>query len=327
MSASAKMPPLVVIDAAIPEDALAPLKHLSEIVRFEGAGELERIVVERGGDVMGLGTLLSTPVDASLMERLPHLRVAANCAVGFDNIDLEVAAKRGIVVTNTPNVLTEAVADLTWALILAVARRVREGDELVRSGRWSGWEPDQLLGLELAGGTLGILGLGRIGAAVARRAVGFRMDAIYWSRSARPDLETRLMLRRFPLERLLERADVVSVHLPLTPETRHLIGAGELARMKPGAILVNTSRGPVADEAALAGALADGRLAGAGLDVYEDEPRLHPGLLAHPRSVLLPHVGSATEATRRAMARLMADNLAAVLEGRPPLTPVAEPAA
>lgn len=314
--------PLVLVDADIPDAPLAALDGVAEILRYRHGTEIDRLISARGGAVAALGTLLSTRVDGALMERLPALRVVANCAVGVDNIDLAAAEKRNVIVTNTPDVLTEATADLAWALILAVARRVREGDALVRTGAWTGWHPRQLLGLELAGATLAILGLGSIGAAVARRAAAFKMDVIYWSRTARPDLESRLMLRRFPLEAALERADVVSIHLPLTDETRHRIGAPELARMKPGAILVNTARGPIVDEAALAEALATGHLAGAGLDVYEDEPRVHPGLLAHPRTVCLPHLGSATEATRLAMARLVAENIAAVLAGREAVTPV-----
>jgi glyoxylate reductase len=314
--------PLLFIHAAIPDEPLAPLASIAEIVRYADDTELEALVAARGHDVVGLGPLLSTPVDRSLLDRLPKLRVIANCAVGVDNVDLDAAGERKIVVTNTPDVLTDATADLTWALILAVARRLQEGDALVRSGAWAGWHPRQLLGLELAGSTLAVLGLGRIGEAVARRAAGFKMDVIYWSRSPRPDLESRLMLRRFPLEKALERADVVSIHLPLNDETRHLLDADRIARMKPGAILVNTARGPIVDEAAIAEALERGHLAGAGLDVYEDEPRVHPRLLAHSRTVLLPHLGSATDATRLAMARLMADNLSAVLAGRPTPTPV-----
>jgi glyoxylate reductase len=314
--------PLVLIDAAIHDEPLALLAEVAAVVRYANDRELDALVSQRGPEVVGLGTLLSTRVDAALLERMPNLRVVANCAVGIDNVDLDAAARRGIVVTNTPDVLTEATADLTWALILAVARRLREGEALVRSGEWEGWHPRQLLGMELAGSTLAILGLGRIGEAVARRAIGFKMDVVYVSRTPRPDLETRLMLRRFPLEQALERADVATVHLPLTDETRHLIGAAELARMRPGAILVNTARGPIVDEAALAEALERGRIAGAGLDVYEDEPRVHPRLLTHPRTVLLPHLGSATDRTRLAMARRVAENLLAVLAGRPAPTPV-----
>jgi glyoxylate reductase len=314
--------PLVLIDAAIHDEPLAPVAEVAEVVRYGEDHELDAVVSQRGGEVVGLGALLSTRVDAALLDRLPRLRIVANCAVGVDNVDVEAAARRGIVVTNTPDVLTEATADLTWALILAVARRLREGETLVRSGEWRGWHPRQLLGMELAGSTLAILGLGRIGEAVARRAIGFKMDVVYVGRTPRPDLEARLMLRRFPLEQALERADVVTIHLPLTDETRHMIGAPELARMKPAAILVNTARGPIVDEAALAEALELGRIAGAGLDVYEDEPRVHPRLLAHPRTVLLPHLGSATDKTRLAMARLVAENLLAVLAGRPAPTPV-----
>lgn len=321
--ASASPPrPLVLIDAAIHDEPLAALDGVAEVVRYADSEEREALIDARGSEVVGLGPLLSTQVDAALLERLPRLRIVANCAVGVDNVDLAAAAARGVVITNTPDVLTDATADLAWALILAVARRLREGETLLRTGRWTGWHTRLLLGLELAGSTLAILGMGRIGEAVAHRAIGFKMDVIYWSRSPRPDPESRLMLRRFPLHKALERADVVSIHLPLTDETRHLFDADRIACMKPGAILVNTSRGPIVDEAALADALQRGHLAGAGLDVYEDEPRVHPALLAHPRSVLLPHLGSATDATRLSMARLVAENLSAVLAGRSAITPV-----
>lgn len=314
--------PLVLIDGRIPDGPLAPLGEVAEVLRYAGDGELAALVEVRGKEVRGLAPLLTTVVDEALLARIPALDVVAVYAVGHDNVDLAAAARRGVAVTYTPDVLTEATADLTWALILAVARRLPEGERLARSGTWEGWHPRQLLGKEISGGTLGILGLGRIGAAVARRAIGFGMDVIYWSRSPRPDLETRLKARRFPLERLLERADVVTIHLPLTDETRHLLDGAAIARMKPDTILVNTARGPIVDEAALAAALARGHLFGAGLDVFEEEPAIHPGLVASDRVVLLPHLGSATVAAREGMARRVAENLLAVLRGEPPVTPV-----
>lgn len=313
--------PLLLVDARIPDAPLEPLTELAGVLRYR-EDELPELIERRGEEVVGLAPLLTTAVNDSLLERLPNLRVVANYAVGVDNVDLEAVAARGVVVTNTPDVLTEATADLTWALLLAVARRLREGEKLARSGEWTGWHPRQLLGKELGGSTLAILGLGRIGSAVARRAIGFKMDVIYFSRSPNPTLETRLMLRRFPLEASLERADVVSIHLPLTEETRHRIGAAELARMKEDAILVNTSRGPVVDEDALADALERGHLSGAGLDVHENEPMVHPRLRDSDRVVLLPHLGSATIETRNAMARVVAENLRAVLLGESPRTPV-----
>lgn len=314
--------PLVLIDAGIPDRPLQALDDLAEVVRYADDEALQALIRDRGGEVEGLTPLLTTQVDDDLLARLPNLKIIANYAAGVDNVDLEAAAARNVVVTNTPCVLTETTADLTWALILAVARRLREGEELARSGAWTGWHPRQLLGKDLTGRTLGILGLGRIGEAVARRALAFGMDVIYFNRSARSDLEARLMARRYPIERILEKADVVSVHLPLTDETHHLLGAEEIARMKDDAILVNTARGAIVDEDALADALERGHLFGAGLDVHEREPKIHPRLAESDRVVLLPHLGSATVGTRDAMARIVAENLESVLGGGPPVTPV-----
>ncbi|MDX1661615.1 MAG: D-glycerate dehydrogenase [Gemmatimonadota bacterium] len=280
------------------------------------------LVQERGREVKALAPLLTTKVDQYLLKSLPNLELVANYAVGVDNVDLEAARARNVAVTNTPDVLTEATADLTWALILAVARRLREGEELARSGEWTGWHPRQLRGKELAGKTLGILGLGRIGEAVARRALAFEMDVIYFNRSARSELEKQSSATRYPLDKVLDKADVVSIHLPLTEETRHLIGADQIARMKPDAILVNTARGPIIDENALADALSSGHLFGAGLDVHEEEPEIHPRLAASDRVVLLPHLGSATVEARDAMARIVAENVEAVLRGETPPTDV-----
>lgn len=256
------------------------------------------------------------------LKSLPKLRIVANCAVGYNNIDLVAAEMRKITVTNTPDVLTDATADLTWALILACARRLPEGIELVRSGHWMGWHPEQLLGLELRGHTLGIVGAGRIGQAVGKRAVGFGMRVVYSARRPRPEFERATGAVRLELTPLLQASDVVSLHAPSTPETKGLINGDTLARMKPGAILVNTARGDLVREEALALALESGHLGAAGLDVYTDEPDILPRLRAAPRTVLLPHIGSATADTRREMARIAVANVRAVLEGRPPLTPV-----
>lgn len=273
--------------------------------------------------VVALVPLLSRPIGAAELERLPALRVVANYAVGYDNVDVSAAAARGVVVTNTPDVLTEATADLTWALILAAARRLREGLDLSRSGEWAGWEPGQLLGLGLQDGMLGIVGAGRIGSAVARRAPGFGMEALYWSRTRVPELEDELGARRADrLEDLLEAADVVSIHLPLTEETHGLIDGPKLECLKPGAVLVNTARGEVVDEAALVRGLREGRPAAAGLDVFEREPEIPVELRELPNAFLLPHLGSATREARRAMWRLAAANVRRVLAGDPPLTPV-----
>ncbi|HPB27424.1 MAG TPA: D-glycerate dehydrogenase [Acidobacteriota bacterium] len=271
----------------------------------------------------GLVCLLTDTIDAALIDAAPDLQIIANVGVGFNNIDWAHARERGIAVTNTPGALTEATADLTLALLLAAARRVVEADRFVRDGRFAGWDLELLLGLELNGATLGIVGLGRIGQAVARRARGFGMRIVYHNRSAvDPAVEAALEARRLPLDELLRAADVVSLHCPLGPATRHLIDARALAAMKPGAILINTARGPVVDEAALVDALRAGRLRAAGLDVYEGEPAVHPGLLALDNVVLLPHIGSATETARRAIVQMAVDNVIAFFDTGRPLHPV-----
>jgi glyoxylate reductase len=251
--------------------------------------------------------MLTDRIDADLLEAAPRLRAIANYAVGSDNIDLAAAQARGIAVGVTPGVLTDATADIAFALLLAIARRLPEGEAAVRDGEWTTWEPDWLLGRDVHGATLGIVGRGRIGDAVARRAEGFGMTVVHHGRSS-----------GIPLEELLAQADFVSLHVPLTPETRHLIDAAALARMQPTAYLVNTARGGVVDQSALAAALRDGTIAGAALDVTDPEP-LPPDdpLLDAPNLIVLPHLGSATHATRRAMADLAVDNLLAALEGKP----------
>jgi lactate dehydrogenase-like 2-hydroxyacid dehydrogenase len=266
---------------------------------------------------------LTEKVDAGLLAAAgPQLTIVANVAVGFDNIDLAAASAAGITVTNTPGVLDRASADHTVALILAVTRRITEGDRLIRSRQPWVWGPRMLVGLDVsAGATLGILGYGRIGSAVARRALAFDMRVLATSRSATPGT-TVDGVTFVDTETLLAESDVVSVHTPLTPQTRHLIGAAALARMKQGAYLINTARGGVVDEAALVAALRDGHLRGAALDVFEGEPEVNPELLDAPGLVLTPHTASAGEATRDAMGILAIDNVAAVLAGRPPLTPV-----
>jgi glyoxylate reductase len=251
-------------------------------------------------------SMLTDRIDSDLLEAAPRLRANANYAVGSDNIDVEAARDRGIAVGVTPGVLNDATADIAFALLLAIARRLPEGEAAVRSGEWTTWEPDWLLGRDVHGATLGIVGRGRIGDAVARRAEGFGMTVVHHSRSS-----------GIPLEELLERADFVSLHVPLTPDTRHLIDAAALARMQPTAYLVNTARGGVVDQDALAAALRDGTIAGAALDVTDPEP-LPPDdpLLDAPNLIVLPHLGSATHATRRAMAELAVDNLLAALDGK-----------
>ena len=269
--------------------------------------------------------MLIDRVDDALLARAPRLRIVSNVAVGYENIDIEAARRRGVLVTNTPDVLTESTADLTFGLLLAAARRIAEGDAAVRADAFPAWGLDQpLLGLDVHGKTLGVVGMGRIGAAVARRGrLGFGMQILYSDRSGHETAERELEAERVPLERLLAESDFVCLHVPLTDETRHLIDRVALDRMKPTAILVNAARGPVVDEAALVDALERGAIAGAGIDVYEDEPTVHPGLVAlRERVVLTPHAGSATRDTRHAMAKLAVDNVLAVLAGEPAITPV-----
>jgi glyoxylate reductase len=255
-------------------------------------------------------------VDAGFFAAAPRLKVVSCHAVGYDNVDIAEATRRRIAVTNTPDVLTDATADLTWALLLGVARRVVEGDRLARSGEWRGLAPTLLLGVDVTGKTLGIVGAGRIGVAVAKRATGFSMRILYYARTAKPDMDA-LGARRATVDEILRESDFLCVHVPLTAETRHLFGEAEFRKMKPTARFINMARGPVHDEAALARALREGWIAGAGLDVYEHEPKIDPELVRLPNALLLPHIGSATVETRRRMAILAAENLLAVLERRP----------
>lgn len=311
--------PRVVVSRALPRPALDALRAsgadvwVSPQERALSAEGLREAV--KGAD--GLVCLLYDRVDAALLDAAGDgLRVVANVAVGYDNVDLDVCRERGVVVCNTPGVLTDATADLAIALMLAVTRRMGEGERLIRSGAEWAWDVDFLLGHGLRGRTLGIVGFGAIGRATAARARAFGMEVIFTRR--RPDPEPG----RVELAELLERSAVVSLHCPLTPETRHLIDADALARMREDAFLVNTARGPVVDEAALVDALRAGRIAGAALDVYEHEPEVHPGLLGLGNAVLVPHLGSATVETRTAMAELAVANVIAVLAGREPPTPV-----
>jgi len=269
--------------------------------------------------------LLTHTINRQLLNAAPHVRVIANVAVGYENIDVPSAKERGIIVTNTPDILTESTADHTFALLLAAARRIPEADAATRNGEFPPWRLQQpLTGTDVHGKTLGIVGMGRIGAAVARRGHhGFGMPILYRSRTRKPDLENELSAQPVSFENLLAESDFVSVHVPSTSETHHLFHAGTFAQMKPSAILINVARGAVIDEAALVQALRNQTIAGAGLDVFEQEPHIHPELLAlHDRVVLAPHLGSATVETRRAMGDMAVSNVLAVLEGNPPLTPV-----
>ncbi len=279
-------------------------------------------LLARVDDKAGILSMLTERIDAELMDGAPDLRVVANLAVGYDNIDVPAATERGIVVTNTPDVLTEATADLAWALLMAAARRLGEGDRLVRAGEWEGWSPTQLLGRAVWGQTIGIVGMGKIGSAVARRARGFGMTVLYHNRSPRPEAEGELGARLVDLPTLWREADFVSLHAPLTEQTRHIVDADALERMRDTAVLVNTARGPLIDEAALVAALRGGVIAAAGLDVFEREPLIDPGLAPLDNVVLAPHVGSATIDARSAMVRCCSENIIAVLNGNPPLTPL-----
>jgi glyoxylate reductase len=275
----------------------------------------------RGKD--GLICQIVAAVDAEVLAAAPTLKVVANVAVGYNNIDVAAARRRGVVVTNTPDVLTETTADFAWALLMAAARRVVEADRFARSGEWTRWQWDLLWGADVHGKTLGILGFGRIGRAVARRASGFDMRVLYHD-AARPApaVEREFRATYAEPETILRESDFVSLHTPLLPETRHLINERTLRLMKTSAILVNAARGPIVDEAALVRALTEGWIAGAALDVFEEEPRIHPGLLPLRNVVLAPHIASASRDTRVAMATLAVRNCLAVLDGKPPLTPV-----
>ncbi len=311
----------VLVTGPVPGEALDLLRSTPSI-ELVGPGVRplgRRRLMAAARGVEGILATFTDSVDAEVLAA-SSLRVVANVGVGFDNIDVQAATQRGIMVTNTPHpALVETTADVTWALMLAVARRVVEGDSLVRSGRWRRLSLDLLLGRDVHRATLGIVGVGRIGQAVAHRARGFGMRILLYGRQADPRVAEEVGGEWVELAELLRRSDFVSLHVPLTPETRHMIGQRELAMMKPTGYLVNTARGPVVDEAALAEALGKGQIAGAGLDVYEHEPRISPGLKATGRTVLLPHLGSATIATRRAMALMAAENLVEALAGhRPP---------
>jgi glyoxylate reductase len=277
-----------------------------------------------GGPYEAVVPLLSRRIGAEELAALPNLRLVANCAVGVDNVDFTACAARGVAVTNTPDVLTDATADLAIALLLAVTRRMKEGEALLRAGEWTGWDPRQLLGTELRGLLLGLVGAGRIGQAVGRRARVFGMDLCYVARGEKPAFEAETAAARCSLEDLLTRSDVVSLHLPSTAQTRGLIDAAALARMKRGTYLINTARGDVVDEAAVVAALEAGQLGGVGLDVFAREPHVPAALVRHPRAVVLPHLGSATVRTRRAMAGLAVRNVAALLAGERLLTAVAK---
>jgi glyoxylate reductase len=309
----------ILVTRRLPNSVLSRLTEVGTVDLFEGTAAItpeELRARVAGKDAMVC--MLTEQIDRGVIDAGDQLKVVANVAVGFNNIDVGYARARGVAVTNTPDVLTESVADFTWALILALTRRLAEGDRLIRRGDWKGWAFDFMLGTELRGKQLGLIGVGRIGRSVAARAAAFGVRVAYTSR--RPiDFPTA---EAMSFDRLLTTSDIVSLHVPLTDATRHLIDRKALARMRRSAYLVNTARGPVIDEAALAWALGEGLIAGAALDVYEREPIVHPDLLRLENVLLVPHLGSGTTETRTAMADLAVSNVVAVLRGDPPITPV-----
>jgi len=299
------------------------LKRFDVEVNTEDRFLQKEEIIQKAKDAAGLVTLLSDKIDAEVFESLPKLKVIANYAVGYNNIDIDEARKRGIRVTNTPEVLTDATADLTLSLMLAVSRRIVEADRFVREHRFVGWKPDLFTGPSLSGKTLGIIGLGRIGKAVAERAKAFGMNIVYCNRKPLlPSEEEKFNVRYLSLEELLRSSDFISLHVPLTRETYHLLNEKRLSMIKTGAVLINTARGPIVNEAALIESLRSGRLAAAGLDVYEEEPEVPQELIDLGNVVLLPHIGSATKEARTEMAIMVGRNVAAVLEGKEPPNPV-----
>lgn len=318
------MAPVVFVTRPLP----APGTSVLEAAGFEVRGSTEDrplVVDELRAGVAGADALLcmlSDRIDVALLDAAPNLRVVANFAVGYDNIDVTAARDRGIEVTTTPGVLTDASADLTWALLLAAARNIGPGDRLVRSGAWAGWSPTQLLGQPLRGRRLGIFGMGAIGRAVARRARGFDMEIVYHNRRHVPaEVEAELGATYVSIDELLRTSDFVSLNAPLNDESRHVLDRAAFDRMKPTAVLVNTGRGALIDEAVLVDVLREGRIAGAGLDVYEFEPRVTEGLMALDNVVLAPHLGSADVEARAAMVELCSRNIIEVVAGRPAVTP------
>jgi glyoxylate reductase len=317
----------VVCTRPYPGPALPRLAARCDLWIGPDEGTVRATLLEQIADAEGLICSLQDGVDAELLAHAPRLKIIATPAAGTDRIDLDAARAHHLWVCNSPDGPAEATADLAWALILAASRRVVEGDRLVREGRFAGWTSTLLLGLQVSGATLGVVGVGRIGSGVLRRGKGFGMKLLYHRQSGPlPSLDRELAAQHVDLDALLAGSDIVSLHVPLTPATHHLLDAVRLAQMKPGAVLVNTSRGPVVDEAALVAALESDHLRAAGLDVFEREPAIHPGLLRSERTVLLPHIGSATEAARSAMAETAIAAVEAVLDGHEPANALVRPA-
>ena len=316
--------PLVYLTRLIPDAGLDLLVRAGCQLRInqKARGLSEEELCAAASDADAMICQLADGISASVLKQLaPKCKIVATCAVGYDNIDVAAAKQHNIVISNTPDVLTNATADLTWALLLATARRLGEGERLVRAGAWRGWEMMQLMGADVFGRSLGLIGAGRIGQAVAKRATGFDMKIRYVARSEKPEM-TALGAERVDLNTLLTDSDFVSLHTALTPETHHLINAKAFDALKPGAILINTARGSVVDQVEMIQALRDGRLAAAGLDVFDGEPAIPNELLEMDNVVLLPHIGSATVTTRTRMAEIAAENVIGVLAGKPATTPV-----
>lgn len=311
----------VLLTREMPGPAMEKLKKEVDLEYVSEETKLtKQEIIDRIRDKDGVISMLDDPIDADVINAAPNLRVISNYAVGFNNIDIKTATSKGIVVTNTPGVLTNATADLAWALLMAVSRRIVEGDKFLRAGKFNCWGPKLMLGYEFAGKTLGIIGMGRIGSAVAKRAKGFDMHVVYYKRHRLSEEEEREIGAEYvSLNDLLSKSDFVSIHTPLTDDTRHMLGEEQFKKMKRNCILVNTARGPIIDEKALVKALKEGWIAGAGLDVYENEPAVTPELLDMDNVVLEPHIGSATYEAREKMAEMVVEDCLAVLNGNKPV--------
>ena len=316
--------PKVYVTRLIPKEGLAILSEVADVRIWEGNTPVPRDILEREiHDATGLVSLITDPIDAALMDMAPDLKVIANYAVGFDNIDVHEAAKRGIHVTNTPDVLTHATADLAMALLLTAARRITEAERFIRNGMWKTWTPTLMVGKDVFGASIGIIGFGRIGQAMAERAKGFQMKIYYCDERRNLDMEEKVGAEYKTMDELLTMSDFISIHVPLTDETRRMIGEKEFQKMKSDAVFINTARGAVVDEEALIDALVNGVIGGAGLDVYQEEPLpMESRLFQLANVVMVPHIGSASWNARRQMAMVAARNVVAVLRGESPLDPV-----
>ena len=314
------MKPKVLVTREVFDESIQHLADSFEVIANQAdVPYAPDVLATKLADCEGLMCALTDKVDEALLARCPRLKAVANIAVGYNNIDVAACTKRGIKVTNTPGVLDDSTADLAFALMLATARRVTEVEAYIRNGDWTGWKLKQWLGVDVHHATLGIIGMGRIGQAIAKRALGFDMRVMYYNRKpVAREIEQRLQAMYMALDDLLAKSDFIILQMPYSPQTHHLIGAAQLAKMKPSAILINSTRGGVVDDAALITALKNGTIRGAGLDVFENEPKLNPGFLELKNVTLVPHIGSSTEATRRAMAMTAAKNLAAALTGQTP---------